>query len=59
MEVKGDDRDNSDSKQKLNLGKLWEIKSNSERFGYFMVFDKKPLEGALNIDEFMMRVKAL
>ena len=59
VEVKGDDRDNSDSKQKLNLGKLWETKSNSERYGYFMVFDKKPLEGALNVDEFMTRIKAL
>ena len=59
VEVKGDDRDNSDSKQKLNLGKLWETKADSERYGYFMVFDKKPLEGALNIDEFMTRVKAL
>ena len=59
VEVKGDDRDNSDSKQKLNLGKLWETKADSERYGYFMVFDKKPLEGALTIDEFMTRVKAL
>ena len=59
VEVKGDDRDNSDSKQKLNLGKLWETKADSERFGYFMVFDKKPLEGALNINDFMARVKAL
>ncbi len=59
VEVKGDDRDNSDSKQKLNLGKLWESKSNSERYGYFMVFDRKPLEGALDCNEFVSRVKLL
>ena len=59
VEVKGDDRDNSDSRQKLNLGKLWESKANSERYAYFMVFDKKPLEGALTLDEFMTRVKML
>lgn len=59
VEVKGDDRDNSDSRQKLNLGKLWESKSNSERYGYFMVFDRKPLEGALDANEFVSRVKAL
>ena len=59
VEVKGDDRDNSDSRQKLNLGKLWESKANSERYGYFMVFDRKPLEGALDATEFVSRVKAL
>ena len=59
VEVKGDDRDNSDSRQKLNLGKLWESKANSEKYGYFMVFDKKPLEGALDFNDFVSRVKAL
>ena len=59
IEAKGDDRDNSDSKQKLALGKIWEAKAGSDSFGYFMVFDSNPLDGALSFDNFMARVKEL
>ena len=59
IEAKGDDRDNSDSKQKLELGKIWEAKAGSDSFGYFMVFDSNPLDGALSFDEFMARIKEL
>lgn len=59
IEAKGDDRDNSDSKQKLVLGKIWEAKAGSDSFGYFMVFDSNPLDGALSFDNFMARIKAL
>ena len=59
VEVKGDDRDNSDSERKLKLGKMWESKAGSDNFGYFMVFDKKSLDGAVNFSQFMDRIKAL
>lgn len=59
VEAKGDDRDNSDSKQKLELGKIWESKAGSDSFGYFMVFDSNPLDNALSLDNFMARIKEL
>ena len=59
VEAKGDDRDNSDSRHKLALGKIWEAKSGTDRFGYFMVFDKNPIDGALRLDEFISRVGQL
>ena len=59
VEAKGDDRDNSDSKQKLELGKIWESKAGSDSFGYFMVFDSNPLDNALSLDDFMARIKEL
>ena len=59
IEAKGDDRDNSDSKQKLALGRIWETKAGSDSFGYFMVFDSNPLDGALSFDDFMTRIKEL
>ena len=59
VETRGDDRDNSDSKRKLSLGKAWEAKAGSERYSYFMVFDKVPMEGALSVNEFMALVKKM
>ena len=59
VEVKGDDRDNSDSKRKLKLGKLWESKADSDKYSYFMVFDKNPFEGALDFNDFLTRIKYL
>ena len=59
VEAKGDDRDNSDSKQKLALGKIWESKAGSESFGYFMVFDSNTLDNALSLDDFITRIKEL
>ena len=59
VEAKGDDRDNSDSKQKLELGKIWEDKAGSDSFGYFMVFDSNPIDRALPFDDFIARIKEL
>lgn len=59
IEVKGDDRDNSDSKRKLQLGKLWEKMAGFENYSYFMVFDKNPLEGAMSFNEFFTAIKNL
>lgn len=52
VETKGDDRDNSDSKDKLKLGKIWESYANmishetGYRYHYMMVFESNPIEGA-------------
>ena len=59
IEAKGDDRDNSDSKRKLELGKLWQDKAGSDKFGYFMVFDKNNFDGTLSFDKFVSTLKNL
>ncbi len=59
VETKGDDRDNSNSKMKLDLGKTWEAKAGTDKYGYFMVFDKQLMEGALSVDQFMARVQKM
>lgn len=52
VETKGDDRDNSDSKDKLKLGKVWEAQANQlshetgYRYHYMMVFDNNRIDGA-------------
>ncbi len=52
VETKGDDRDNSDSKDKLKLGKIWEAQANQiaretgYRYHYMMVFESNPIDGA-------------
>jgi type III restriction enzyme len=58
-EVKGDDRDNSDSRTKLKLGQAWANKAGSERFKYFMVFDKSLLDGAYSLDRFLEMMREL
>jgi type III restriction enzyme len=50
VESKGDDRDNSDSAMKIELGKQWEAKSGSG-YKYLMVFDKAELNGAYPLDK--------
>jgi type III restriction enzyme len=49
LETKGDDRDNSDSTAKCRLGNKW-AELAGKGFYYFMVFDKKAVEGAFTID---------
>mgnify|MGYP004522822539 CR=1 FL=1 len=58
VESKGDDRDNSDSKSKLKLGKRWADKAGGT-FSYFMVFKDNPIEDAYQIDEFAEMLKTL
>ncbi|QEC79243.1 DEAD/DEAH box helicase [Mucilaginibacter ginsenosidivorax] len=58
IETKGDDRDNSDSQAKCRLGNKWaELAGN--RFSYFMVFDKKAIDGAYNADKARELIKQL
>lgn len=57
IETKGDDRDNSNSKDKLKLGKIWESQANQiahetgYRYHYMMVFESNPVEGALALGD--------
>lgn len=54
IETKGDHLANDESKQKLDLGKLWESRAGND-YRYFMVFNNKDLKlnGAYTLDEFM------
>ncbi|MBP5366318.1 MAG: DEAD/DEAH box helicase family protein [Bacteroidales bacterium] len=58
LETKGDDRDNSDSRRKIELGKYWANKAG-EKYRYFMVFDKTQCEGAYTKQEFLDILKEL
>lgn len=58
LETKGDDRDNSDSEAKLRLGNAWVQKAGSN-YKYFMVFDKREVDGANRLDEFLLKIKEL
>lgn len=52
VEAKGDDRDNTDSRNKLDLGKCWANKAG-DGFHYFMVFDKTQFDGAYTLTDFI------
>ena len=65
VETKGDDRDNSDSKDKLKLGKIWESQANQIahetgcRYHYMMVFESNPIEGAHTTGDVLKLIEAL
>lgn len=50
LETKGDHLDGSDSEAKCRLGNEWERQAG-QNFAYFMVFDKKEIAGAYNLDK--------
>lgn len=54
IETKGNIYKDS-AKDRLKLGKQWEA-STPERFSYFMLFDKDPIEGALTWYEFINNI---
>lgn len=60
LETKGDDRDNSDSKAKLRLGRKWAELAGTQ-YRYYMVFDENDtgFEGAYRISDFMDLLKKL
>lgn len=58
VETKGDDRDNSDSRNKIELGTYWANKAG-EDYRYFMVFDKIQFEGAYTVSDFIDILKEL
>ena len=58
LETKGDDRDNSDSRAKVELGRTWANKAG-EQYRYFMVFEKQQMDGAVTIKGLLQRLRAL
>lgn len=60
VETKGDDRDNSDSKKKLSLGKKWADLAGSS-YRYYMVFEETDIgiQGAYKLAEFGELIKQL
>jgi len=58
VETKGDDRDNSDSEMKIRLGSAWANKAGNN-FKYFMVFDKKEVDGAYKLDQFIRLIQQM
>jgi type III restriction enzyme len=58
IETKGDDRDNSDSAAKCRLGNKW-AELAGKNFHYYMVFDKKNIDGAYTIDKAKELIKQL
>ena len=58
IETKGDDRDNSDSKRKLEVGKHWASEAGNQ-YRYFMVFDKMKMDEAITIKELLSRIEAM
>jgi type III restriction enzyme len=65
VETKGDDRDNSDSKDKLKLGKIWESQANQiahetgYRYHYMMVFESNPIDGAHTTGDVLKLIEAM
>ena len=58
LETKGGDRDNSDSKRKLELGKLW-ANTAGDKYRYYMVFSTPKLSGAITTQELLDTLKNL
>lgn len=60
IEFKGDDRDNSDSRMKLELGRQWQAQAGSN-CRYFMVFKNKDfgIDGAYRLDQFVEIMREL
>lgn len=58
LENKGDDRDNSDSAAKIELGKQWQIKSG-DAYRYMMVFDQNPLNDAFTREKALEALRQL
>lgn len=58
LETKGDDRDNSDSRAKVELGRTWANKAG-EQYRYFMVFNKQQMNGAVTVKELLQRLSIM
>ncbi len=58
IETKGDDRDNSDSKRKLEAGKKW-ADTAGDQYRYYMVFDKVKMDDAITVKELLSRIEMM
>jgi type III restriction enzyme len=55
LETKGD---HLDAEQKIRLGGLWANKSGNQ-YRYFMVYEKREVENAYKLDEFLNLIKVI
>ena len=53
LETKGD---HLDAEQKIKLGDLWKSKAGNN-FRYFMVYERRSVDGAYNLEEFLAIIK--
>lgn len=58
IEAKGDDRDNSNTREKIELGRTWVSKAG-DQYRYFMVFDKQQMEGAVTLTELVQMLERM
>jgi type III restriction enzyme len=58
IETKGDHLDGTDSAAKCRLGNEWE-KQAGDKFAYFMIFDKKEIDGAFTLDKAKETIKGM
>lgn len=58
VETKGDQLDNSDSRNKVELGTTWANKAG-EPYRYYMVFEKQRMDGAITVGELLERLKEM
>ena len=58
LEPKGDDRDNSNTREKIELGRTWANKAG-EQYRYFMVFEKQHMDGAITVKELLQRLSVM
>jgi len=58
VETKGDDRDNSDSRDKIELGKYWDNKAGDD-YSYFMVFENVKLDNAISVQDLLNYLKQM
>ena len=57
LETKGDHLDGSDSEAKVRLGEMWSNKAGSAKYKYFMVYEKKGVDGAKKLEDFLNIIK--
>lgn len=58
IETKGDHLDGTDSAAKCRLGNEWE-KQAGQNYAYFMIFDKKEVDGAFTLDKAKELIKGM
>ena len=57
LETKGDHLAGSDSEAKVRLGGMWSNKAGSTQYKYFMVYEKRGVDGAYKLEDFPNIIK--
>lgn len=58
IEAKGDDRDNSNTREKVDLGRTW-ASAAGDQYRYFLVFDKQQMDGTVTLKELLQRLEVM